>query len=443
MSIKLRIQMKIYGALSIAVMLFLGQTLVVGFVLPESSYGVAYAQDKSAKKKKTRRTPAMRERVYKKLSDAQEKADAGDHTKAFEVLNALKSDKSLNDYELAMTWNFIGFVYSSQGKYKQALPAFNKILSITNIPEALEQQTLFSVAQMYLALDQPRETIKHLKRYHTIAPPTTQSYILISQCHYLLEEYKPAVVHAEKALELAKTQGTEPREMWLLILRAGYYELDNIPKMIWALETLIKLYPKGDYFAQLSAMYGEGKREKDQIAVMEASFDGGYFTKQGEYLNLASLLINNDVPYKATKVLIEGIDKDQVKETVTNLKMLAQAWHAAQEPRKAVKVLRKAAKISDDGELYVRLGQSYMDMDEWTDCINSVRSGIKKGGIKRLDSARITLGVCYFNVDKIDRAITEFKKAEKYERSRKFAESWIQYLRSEQSRRRSIAESLI
>lgn len=444
MKIKFRLQK--YFSIALALSLFCGQTLISGFVVSASSDGAAYAQSQEQKKekKKTRRTPAMRERTYKKLSEAQALADENKHAKALELLNAMKADtSSLNEYEVAMVWNFIGFVYSSQGKYKQALPAFTKILSLPNIPEALEQQTLFSVAQMHMAMDNPKQTIKYLKRYHGIASPTTQSLILLSQSYYLTEQYKPAVKYAEQAIELAKTQGGQPQEMWLLILRAGYYELGNTPRMIWALETLVRLYPKGDYFAQLAAMYGEQKKETKQLNVMEASYDGGYFSKQGEYLNLASLLMNSEVPYKAAKVLVDGMKKDVVEESITNLKMLAQAWVAAQEPRKSVRILKKAAKKADDGELYIRLGQSYMDMDEWTDCISSIRSGVKKGGLKRKDSAHITLGICYFNADKLDKAINEFKKAEKYKRSRKFAESWIEYLRSEQSRRRSIAESLI
>ena len=54
-----------------------------------------------------------------------------------------------------------------------------------------------------------------------------------------------------------------------------------------------------------------------------------------------------------------GIEKEFVKENEKHLKYLAQGWHMAQELDKAEPVYEKAAIKSEEGELYVFLGQIY------------------------------------------------------------------------------------
>ena len=66
----------------------------------------AYAQDQTPGQK-TRKTPAMRESVYKKLSEAQEASEAGRESEALAILEDLKRDKNLNSYELAQLYSSV------------------------------------------------------------------------------------------------------------------------------------------------------------------------------------------------------------------------------------------------------------------------------------------------------------------------------------------------
>src|SRR5688572_26777514 len=46
-----------------------------------------------------RSTPALREKIYKKLSEAQAKAEADDYATATKIINEVKADTTLNSYE--------------------------------------------------------------------------------------------------------------------------------------------------------------------------------------------------------------------------------------------------------------------------------------------------------------------------------------------------------
>ncbi len=105
-------------------------------------------------------------------------------------------------------------------------------------------------------------------------------------------------------------------------------------------------------------------------------------------------------------------------------------------------MMEKAAAKSDEGELYVRLGNVYLDGDQFAKAADSVQKGLKKGGVKRPDQARLVLGMAYFNLGKYDKARRAFRDAGKDDRSAKYSKQWIAYVTSEEDRQRELKKDL-
>ena len=74
-----------------------------------SGFNAALAQEAQPKKEQeTRRTPALRNKVYEKLAEAQAAAEAKDMAGAAKILDAMlagRRDNELNSYELANVYN--------------------------------------------------------------------------------------------------------------------------------------------------------------------------------------------------------------------------------------------------------------------------------------------------------------------------------------------------
>ena len=113
-------------------------------------------------------------------------------------------------------------------------------------------------------------------------------------------------------------------------------------------------------------------REEDYMLTLKAAYDKDLLDKEGEYLALAQLLLKKTLI--TAQVLVSGQDKkviikDEdtgeeevvpvVKEKEKTLKLLADAWRMAQEIDMAIRV-RKAAKMSKDGDTYILLGNLYL-----------------------------------------------------------------------------------
>ncbi len=157
---------------------------------------------------------------------------------------------------------------------------------------------------------------------------------------------------------------------------------------------------------------------------------------------MAYLYLNADVPYKAATVMDKGIKGDAIDPTSKNWEIMGNAYRQAQEVDKAIPAMEEAASRSDTGELYARLGNIYLDGDQNRKAITAINKGLQRGGVKRPDTARLVLGMAYFNVEEYDKARKAFQAAGRDERSEQYARQWIKYMDSELERQRKLAEEL-
>ena len=113
----------------------------------------------------------------------------------------------------------------------------------------------------------------------------------------------------------------------------------------------------------------------------------------------------------------------------------------SQEDAKAIPALEQAARLSTDGELDVRLGNAYLNIDEHRDCANAVRSGLRKGGLKNPDNAYISLGMCLYNLRQYNDAREAFRSAARFDKSRRVSNQWISVIDAEVERNRAIEQA--
>jgi tetratricopeptide (TPR) repeat protein len=223
--------------------------------------------------------------------------------------------------------------------------------------------------------------------------------------------------------------------------RFFYYEQNKTKKVIEILEKLLTHYPKKVYWQHLSAMHGDLKDESKQLAAMETAYVQGMLEKDKEVLNMAYMLLSSDVPYKAALVLDKGIRDEVVEPTSKNLEVLGNAWRQSQEIKKAIPRMAEAAKKSDKGELWTRLCNVYLDGDQYKEAVDSCKNGLKKGGVKRPDTANLILGMAHFNLKQYKSARAAFKIAAKDKRSAKYAKQWMNFMAKELERQKSLRDS--
>ncbi|MDH4039685.1 MAG: tetratricopeptide repeat protein [Gammaproteobacteria bacterium] len=405
----------------------------------------AVAQEKKGPDtRETRRTPALRNNVYEKLAKAQEAAEAKDMSGAASILDEMISSGgkgALNSYELANVYNLYAFIYYSREDYAKALKAYEEVISQPDIPLAMEINTKYTIAQLYFVQEQWQKGIDALLSWFKLTDkPNANAYVLLAQGYYQVQDYDKALQNVEKAINMYKAEDKLPKEQWYNLARFLYFEKGDINKTVDTLEELLKYYPKKDYWVQVSHMYGEQKKEKLQLAAMDTAYVQNMLDKGTEQVTMAYLYLNGDIPYRAGKVMEKGLKNGSIEGTSKNYEIAASAWRQAQDLDKAIANMEQAAAKADDGELYSRLGNIYLDSDQFDKAITAINKGLSRGGVKRPDTARLVLGMAYFNTKQYDKAREAFKAAGRDERSAKYAEQWLQYLDSELDRQAKLRD---
>ena len=400
-------------------------------------------QESGAGQQETRRTPAMRERVYTVLSEAQACAEMDDYPCAMELLGNVREMDDLNSYEMAQMWNFYAFIYYGQDRLEEALEAYENVLRQPELPIAMETDTLYTIAQLYQATERYAEALETLDRWFTVAVnPGPQPFYLKSVIHYQLQEYREGIAPIQQAIQLATDRGDQAEEGWYQLLNVFYFELEDYPNVIRTLTTLVELFPKGDYLKQLAGVYGQEGDEQRQLALWESAYEAGWLERGSEYVQLAQMLLSAQVPYRAGKILQDGLDSGEIESTMTNWRLLAQAWQMAAEDELALPAYAEASELSDDGEMDMRLAQSYANLAEWGDCIESSRSALNRGGLNRSDQVNLLLGNCLVEERRYSEALEAFRAAARDDRSRGAANQWITFVQGEQRRERELEAML-
>ena len=418
-------------------------SVVTPVFLAVTAPGASAQESEKGDKRKTRKTPSMSEKVYNKLTEAQELIEAKNYDAGLAALNDLAREPKLSDYEKAQLYNYFAYTYFTLERYEDAIYSYEIVLSQPDLPEALETNSLYTLAQLYFIIENYRKAVDIINRWFALTEkPTENAYMLLGQGYYQLEEYKESLVPLKKAYGMVTGRGDTPKENLLLLLRVNYFNLNDYGNMLNVLKELVEFYPKPEYWLTMAGTYSELKRLDKQMSILEMLYEAGQLQRGNQQLNLANLYMLHEAPYKAAMMLEKGMEEGKIEENIRNLRLLSQAWLQSQESEKSLPPLIQAARLSKEGELDMRIAQAYINLYRYEEAVESLRTAFKKGGLKRADQANIMLGLALFETQNFDASIEAFTEASKDKRSRKAAETWLGYVNSEKSRKKQLEESL-
>lgn len=403
--------------------------------------GAALAQDdqEQADNTKTKQAQAVSKEVYDQIQKAQELVDAKDYQGALRMLERLYNPDKLTEYEQANVLNYIGFVYYNMEDTPAAIRTYTRMIAIPSLEPQLLKQTTYTLAQLNTMEENYAEALNMLEKYFTMETnPQPESFILKAQNLYQLERFGDMVEPIETAMSVAREKGKEVKEDWYVLLNFAYFQEENYTKVRDIQKILLATWPKKRYWFSLAGAYTELGEDQNLIAAYDAAFTQGMLEKESEFVTMAQLYMQREVPYKAATLLESQMDSGLVAKDAKNYRLLSQAWMLSQEDAKAIPALKEAARLSDDGELDVRLGNAYLNIGEYTDCAAAVRSGLRKGGLKNPDNAQISLGMCLYNLKQYNDAKASFREASKTDRSRRVSNQWISVIDAEVERNRQI-----
>ena len=266
------------------------------------------------------------------------------------------------------------------------------------------------------------------------APPPPDSHIMLAHALIGQERYADAREPILKAIGDQREVGKKPRENWLALLSAVYFNMEDYPAMRSVLYELVTLYPKEQYLINLAALHGQLGETDKQLALVESMLDDKRLSRGHHLLNLVNLFLAQQLPYKAANLLEQEMASERIEVSQRNLELLSQAWYMAGEQRKAIPPLEQAAQLAEDGELYLRAARLYMDIYEWKNAETAASAAIAKGGLRQPGNAWLLQGMSQTRRNQFQSAKKLLRRASEFEESAKWANQWLKFIAGEQAR---------
>lgn len=397
----------------------------------------------SAMAREVARTTGLSQDMYEKMQEIQSQIESGELDKARRRLRALQ-EKKLTDYELAQTWFLMGYVHYRREDYGAAIGAYKKVLDSDNLPLGLQQNVNRTLAQLSMVRGNFEDALVYLDRLIKISKePQPDQYALKAQVLYQLERLDESMAALERALALQRKRGEPPRENWLQIKNAILYQRNDYRGMLQVFQQLVTLYPRDRYLVSMAAIYGELGDSKKQLSLLEPLYERGGLDNPSHLVNLASLYMLHEIPYKAATLLDAEIKAERIKANERHLEMLSQAWLLAADYDKALGPMSRAAQQSPDGNLYVNLGRTYMNLNNWQQAEQALEKAFRKGKLRDESGARLMMGMVQFNQKRYREARRSFAEAGQDPKTERLAAQWLQYLEREEEKQKLLEETAV
>lgn len=349
-----------------------------------------------------------------------------------------------NEYERAQLYQRAAVVQYNLDNIPGAIDYFQKVLAQSpNIPETLEAQLTYQVAQLLTAEERYQEALNFFGKWEALCPSLVPDdyFYYRAQNLYLLNRKDEALTELSKSIKLVQAKGETPREGWYRLQLAIYVDKEDYKAAEKVAEALSVHYTNTRILAQLASLYGMNGKEKEQMALMDALYVAGALDRENQYKNLAYLFLGAEAPYLASKVMKKGIESKAIERDGKNLEVWAVSLTQAQELKQALPIMEEAAQKMDNGKIYATLAAIYLNTDQFNEAVAAGRKALSKGGLRSQGEIHMYMGSAYLGLKKYDESMKALKEAVKDDKYKTHAQNLMKYVQSERTREEGLRDA--
>ena len=384
--------------------------------------GAALAQDKP---------PTVRPEVGKPLQAA---IDLLKQRRGKEALAQAKAAQAVPDktpYETYLVTRVLGQAAAAAGDNATAASALETAANSSAAPAADRVQLLAAAAGQYYALKEYSKAANVATRYFQYGGTDKAIRTVYVQSLYLGGNYGAAAREIAQDVENEERAGKNPPEDQLQLLANAYLQSKDTAGYGRAMERLVALYPKRDYWLTVidNVTRRSGFNERLQIDVARLKLDAGTMRTANEYLEFAQLSLIEGFPMEATRIIEKGYQAGALgtgpeAERHKRLRDLAAKNLAAD--RKAVAEAEKADPAGKDGKTLFNDGYNLVLHGKSEKGLSLMQQGLKVGGgFRRPDHAKLQLGYAYHLAGQNANALEMFKTVQGTDGAAALARLWV------------------
>ncbi|HYC36765.1 MAG TPA: hypothetical protein VEC19_10105 [Usitatibacter sp.] len=226
-----------------------------------------------------------------------------------------------------------------------------------------------------------------------------------------------------------------PTEEELQILANCFLRQRDTGGYVSAIEKLVVHYPKKEYWTDLLSRVQKKPGFSDRLGVhvYRLRYATNNLSTAADYMEMAQLALQSGVPAEAKLVIDKGyasgiLGKGDQAERHGRLRDLVQK--SLEESQRNRANDEKEALASKDGDALIKVGLNYVYEGNTQKGFQLIEQGIKKGGLKRPEDAKLRLGEAQLHAGQKQRGVQTLREVKGGDGAADIARLWVLHARA-------------
>jgi hypothetical protein len=336
----------------------------------------------------------VRPEVGKPLQDAQALSKSGRHREALAKVSEAEAAAKGGD-ETFLVQRMRASVATAAGDNDAAVKAYEAVLNSGRVSGRDAAQMVQAVAVAHYKNKDYAKSAQWTQRYFKEGGTDPAMRTVLLQSYYLGNDC--ANVNRMLGGAASEDSTRKASEEELQILANCFLRQKDTGGYVNAIEKLVVHYPKKEYWTDLLSRVQKKPGFSDRLAlhVYRLKLATGNLTSANDYMEATQLAVQAGVPAEAKAILDKGYAVNalgQGKEGERHGRLRDLVNRSLEESRKSRAQDEKEALAAKDGNDLVKVGLNYVYEGNAQKGLQLIEQGIKKGGLKRPEDAKLRLG---------------------------------------------------
>ena len=285
---------------------------------------------------------------------------------------------------------------SGAGDADTAARSFDALSTGMNGAEKL--RTIESIAGNYYRAKEYAKAQQWYARYFKEGGTSSANRTLMIQTQYLSGDFAGASKELIAEIQAAERSGAVPSEDRINLLMNAAVRQKDVNGEAFALERLVTYYPKKEYWVTLLARLQRKPNFSDRLSLdtYRLSLATGSMSSAADYSELAQLALQAGSGAEAKQVIEKGFAAGALgagPEAERHKRLRDLVTKRINEAKKTQADDEKAALAAKDGNDLVTIGMNQVYEGQKAKGLQLMQQGIAKGGLKRVEDAKLHLGI--------------------------------------------------
>jgi outer membrane protein assembly factor BamD (BamD/ComL family) len=376
---------------------------------------------------------AVRPEVGKPLQAAQALVKQRKGREALAEVAKAEGVGNRTPYENFLIAQMRGSAATAAGDSETAIRSFEQVLGSGRVSGREATSMVQAVAVAYYQKKDYASAAKWTQRYFKEGGSDPAMRTVLLQSYYLGNDCGSVQKMLASAADADSTRRASEEE--LQILANCFLRQKDNTGYVNAIEKLVIHYPKKEYWTDLLARVQKKSGFSDRLGVnvYRLRFATNNAGTANDYMEMAQLAMQAGVPAEAKLIMDKGyqvnaLGKGEQAERHERLRKLVQK--TLEESQKTRAQDEKEALAAKDGNALVAIGLNYVYEGNAAKGLPLIDAGIKKGGLKRPEDAKLRYGEALLHAGRKDRAVQVLREVRGTDGTADIARLWVLHARA-------------